>query len=195
MTARPPYPALDVNASASESLDHVADLFESGAIVWTPWPLEDGAAFTLLAAVNEFAADVDPAPQLLPLRAGAGLSASGAATACGLRRATWTSPGGTRCPVGRWRTSWRRCELRPRWNLRCTSARTARSSTSARTSPAWDIRQGRKTNWRGRSCAGDAGRIVRGEVVSQPSKSADSGRFRPFVAGGDAYSGDSRPFS
>ena len=33
-----------------------------------PWPLEDGAAFTLLDAVNEFAADVEPAPQLLPPR-------------------------------------------------------------------------------------------------------------------------------
>lgn len=70
MTARPPDPALDVNAAASESLDHVADLFESGEIAWTPWPLEDGAAFSLLGAVNEFAADVDPAPQVLPPRWG-----------------------------------------------------------------------------------------------------------------------------
>ena len=62
--------SLDLNAVASESLDYVADLFESGAINWTPWPLDDGSAFTLLQAVNEFAADVEPAPQLLPPRWG-----------------------------------------------------------------------------------------------------------------------------
>ena len=70
MITLPPYPALDVNAAASESLDHVADLFERGAIVWTPWPLEDGAAFTPLSSVNEFAADAEPTPQVLPPRWG-----------------------------------------------------------------------------------------------------------------------------
>ncbi len=54
--------SLDLNAVTSESLDYVADLFESGATSWTPWPLDDGSAFTLLQAVNEFAADVELAP-------------------------------------------------------------------------------------------------------------------------------------
>ena len=70
MTTSSTVPRLDLNTVTSESLEYVADLFESGAISWTPLPLDDGTAFTLLQAVNQFAADLEPANQLLPPRWG-----------------------------------------------------------------------------------------------------------------------------
>ena len=59
--------APDMNLVVSESLNHVADLLESGKVEWGQGEGADGSArYSLLAAVNEFAAQAEPPAPLLP---------------------------------------------------------------------------------------------------------------------------------